>query len=100
MHSEASFAAPCDISPLEASSGNTRQRRLNRGGDRRANAALYHIALTRSPSDHHTRDYLERRATQGPTRRKAVRCLKRHIAREIYQLLQQLGLATHPPSTP
>jgi transposase len=98
MHGEASFAALCGVSPIEASSGKTRRRRLNRGGDRRANAALYRIALTRSRGDHRTREYLERRATQGLTRREAVRCLKRYIAREIYQLLQQLGLTTAPSS--
>jgi transposase len=98
MSGEASFAALCGVSPIEASSGKTRRRRLNRGGDRRANAALYRIALARSRGDHRTRDYLDRRATQGLTRREAVRCLKRYIAREIYQLLQQLGLATAPSS--
>jgi transposase len=75
MHSEASFAALCGVSPIEASSGKTRRRRLNRGGARRANAALYRIALTRSRGDHRTRDYLDRRATQGLTRREAIRCL-------------------------
>jgi hypothetical protein len=93
MHSEATFAALCDISPIEASSGKTRLRRLNRGGDRRANAALYRIALTRSRGEHRTRDYLERRATQGLTRREAVRCLKRYIAREIYQLIHHINTA-------
>jgi transposase len=91
MHTEASFAALCGVSPIEASSGKTRRRRLNRGGDRRANAALYRIALTRSHSDHRTRNYLERRAAQGLTRREAVRCLKRYIAREIYQLIHHIS---------
>jgi transposase len=85
MASEASFAALCGVSPIEASSG--KPRRLNRGGDRRANAALYRIALTRSRGDHRTRDYLERRASQGLTRREAIRWLKRYVAREIYQLI-------------
>jgi transposase len=98
MHSEASFAALCGVSPVEASSGKTRRRRLNCGGDRRANAALYRIALTRSRGDHRTRDYLDRRATQGLTRREAIRCLKRYIAREIYQLIQQLN-PTQAPQT-
>jgi transposase len=89
MSSEASFAALCGVSPIEASSGKTRRRRLNRGGDRRANAALYRVALTRSRSDQRTRDYLKRRATQARTRRDAIRCLKRYIAREIYHLIQQ-----------
>jgi transposase len=92
LHSEASFAALCGVSPIEASSGKTRRRRLNRGGDRRANAALYRIALTRARSDQPTRDYLDRRTTQGRTRRETVRCLKRYIAREIYGLIRQLDL--------
>ena len=96
MDSEASFAALCGVSPIEASSGKTRRRRLNRGGDRRANAALYRIALTRSRGDHRTRDYLERRATQGLTRRDTIRCLKRYVAREIYQLIQQINTAQTP----
>jgi transposase len=92
LHSEASFAALCGVSPIEASSGKTRRRRLNRGGDRRANAALYRIALTRARADQATRDYLDRRATEGKTRREAIRCLKRYIAREIYGLIRQLNL--------
>jgi transposase len=88
MHSEASFAALCGVSPIEASSGKTRRRRLNRGGDRRANSALYHIALTRARCDQRTRDYLDRRAAHGMTHREAFRCIKRYIAREIYHLIQ------------
>jgi transposase len=88
MNSEASFAALCGVNPIEASSGKTRRRRLNRGGDRRANAALYRIALTRSRNDQRTLDYLDRRTTQGMTRREAIRCLKRYIAREIYHLIR------------
>ena len=91
MTSEASFAALCGVSPIEASSGKTRRRRLNRGGDRRANSALYHVALTRARGDQRTRDYLDRRAAQGMTRREATRCIKRYIAREIYHLIAQLN---------
>ena len=92
LASEASFAALCGVSPIEASSGKTRRHRLNRGGDRRANAALYRIALTRARGDQRTRDYLDQRITQGHTRREAIRCIKRYIAREIYRLIQQLDL--------
>ena len=91
LHSEASFAALCGVSPIEASSGKTRRRRLNRGGDRHANSALHHIALTRARADQPTRDYLDRRTTQGRTRRQAIRCLKRYIAREVYGLIRQLN---------
>jgi transposase len=99
MKSEASFAALCGVSPIEASSGKTRRRRLNRGGDRRANAALYRIALTRARGEQRTRDYLDRRATEGKTRREAIRCIKRYIAREIYGLIGQLNLVDPAPRT-
>ena len=65
LRSEASFAALCGVSPLEASSGKTSRRRLNRGGDRQANSALYRIALSRLRWDTRTRDYLTRRITEG-----------------------------------
>ena len=93
MRNEASFAALCGVSPVEASSGKTRRRRLNRGGDRRANSALHHIALTRARDEQRTRDYLDRRTSQGMTRREATRCIKRYIAREIYHLIAQLNPA-------
>ena len=87
LHSEASFAALCGVNPLEASSGKTTRRRLNRGGDRQANCALYRIAICRLRGDARTRDYLAWRITEGKTRREAIRCLKRYIAREIYQII-------------
>jgi transposase len=100
MSSEASFAALCGVSPIEASSGKTRRHRLNRGGDRRANSALHHIALTRSRCDQRTRDYLDRRTTQGMTRREATRCIKRYIAREVYHLLRQPNPTEQAVPTP
>jgi transposase len=88
LHSEASFAALCGTSPVEASSGKTQRRRLNRGGDRQANCALHTIVLSRLRWDPRTRDYITRRMTEGKTRREAQRCLKRYVAREIYHLIQ------------
>lgn len=87
IHSEASFASLCGVAPVEASSGNTTRRRLSRGGDRRANTALYYIALSRMRWDPHTKAYLKRRTAEGKTRREALRCVKRYIARELYPLL-------------
>ncbi|MEU1466178.1 IS110 family transposase [Streptomyces sp. NPDC005727] len=87
MGSEASFAALCGVSPVEASSGKTQRRRLNRGGDRQANSALYTIILARLRWDARTRGYVERRIGEGKTRREAIRCLKRYVARELYQTL-------------
>jgi transposase len=88
LHNEASFAALCGVSPIEASSGKTQRHRLNRGGDRQANSALHTIALSRLRWDTRSRDYLQRRITEGKTHREAMRCLKRYIAREIYQLIK------------
>ncbi|WUD85539.1 transposase [Streptomyces sp. NBC_00503] len=94
LASEASFAALCGTSPVEASSGKTQRRRLNRGGDRQANAALYRIVLSRLHWDDRTRDYLQRRLTEGKTRREIIRCLKRYVAREIYRHLVPANIPT------
>ena len=94
LRSEASFAALCGVSPIEASSGRTVRHRLNRGGDRQANNVLWRIAMVRLRVDQRTIDYAQRRQAQGKTRREILRCLKRHIAREIYRLL------TDPPPIP
>jgi transposase len=91
LTAEAGFAALCGVSPVEMSSGKTRRRRLNRGGDRQANSALYTVVLSRLRWDQRTRDYVERRVTEGKTRREAIRCLKRYVARELYQLISQLN---------
>jgi len=88
LRHEASFAALCDASPIEASSGKNRRHRLNRGGDRQGNAALHRIAITRLRCDQRTRDYVDRRTSEGKTRRVAIRCLERYIARETYNLIQ------------
>lgn len=87
MRSEASFAALCGVSPVQASSGRIVRHRLNRGGNRQANNALWRIATTRMRWHQPTIHYVEKRRTEGKTRREIIRCLKRHIAREIYHLL-------------
>lgn len=88
LRSEASFAALCGASPVEASSGKTQRHRLNRGGDRQANRALHTIVLSRLRWDPRSRDYLARRIAEGKTSREAIRCLKRYVAREIYQIIR------------
>jgi transposase len=97
--SEASFAALCGVSPLEASSGKTSRRRLNRGGNRQANAALYRITLSRLRWDERSRTYLAKRASEGKSRREAIRCLKRYIAREIHRHLTDVILNAPAPTT-
>jgi transposase len=87
VHCEAAFAMLCGVAPLPASSGRTDRHRLNRGGDRQANAAIYRIVLSRLRWDPRTRAYAARRTAQGLTKKEIIRCLKRYIAREVYTAL-------------
>jgi transposase len=93
LGSEAAFAQLCGTAPIPASSGRTDRHRLNRRGDRRANHALWRIALVRMRCHPETRAYVERRTKQGLSKLDILRCLKRYIAREIYHQL------TSPPHT-
>jgi transposase len=87
LRSEASFAHLCGVAPIPASSGRQDRHRLNRGGDRQANAALYRIVLSRLRWDERTRGYVERRTEQGLSKKDIIRCLKRYVAREVYTVL-------------
>ncbi len=87
LHSEAAFAMLCGVAPLPASSGKTSRHRLNRGGDRQANNALWRIALCRMKTHAPTRDYVTRRTTEGLSKPEIIRCLKRYIARDLYRVL-------------
>ena len=87
LHSEAAWAHLCGVSPLEASSGKVTRHRLNRGGDRQANRALWHIVITRLASDPRTQAYMERRVKDGRSKSEAIRMLKRYVAREVYRYL-------------
>jgi transposase len=96
LHSEAAFAALCGTSPVEASSGKTRRHRLNRGGDRHANAALHRIVIVRLGWHQPTRDYVARRTAQGKTKKEILRCLKRYVAREVFAVLRQPAQQDQP----
>jgi transposase len=93
---DACFARHAGTAPIPASSGNTQRHRLHRGGDRQLNRALHIIALSRARTDPATRAYLDRRHTEGKTKREAIRCLKRHLARRIWRLLYTT-IDTAPP---
>ena len=58
------------------------------GGDRQANRALHLIAVCRLRYCERTRAYAKRRTAEGKTQREIMRCLKRYIAREVYNLLR------------
>jgi transposase len=90
LRSEAAWAHLCGVAPLQASSGKVTRHRLNRGGDRNANQALWRITLTRMASDDRTKTYVERRTTEGKSKREIMRILKRYIAREIYPHLRSI----------
>lgn len=87
VRSEAAFAKLCGACPIPASSGVTNRHRLFRGGHRQANAALYRIVIVRMRWHQPTIDYVERRTAQGLSKRDIIRCLKRFVAREIYNAL-------------
>jgi transposase len=76
LGSEASFASLCGVAPIEASSGKVVRHRLNRGGNREANRALYMVCLSRMRRDHRTQEYVARRTQEGKSKREIIRCLK------------------------
>jgi len=87
IRSEAAFAHLCGVAPIHASSGKTVRHRLNRGGNRQANHALWRIVFTRMGSDPRTRAYVERRSLEGRSKPEIMRVLKRYVAREVYRHL-------------
>ncbi|TDC92707.1 IS110 family transposase [Actinomadura sp. 7K507] len=87
LTSEAAFAMLCGAAPIPASSGKTSRHRLNRGGDRQANKALYRVVICRLRWDPRTHAYVERRTKDGLSKKEIIRCLKRYVARELYQLI-------------
>ena len=89
LKTERSFAAICGVSAVDASSGLQVRHRLNRGGDRQANSALYRAVIVRLRYHQPTRDYMTRRLTEGKTKREIIRCLKRYLARTTYNTLTQ-----------
>ena len=88
LRSEAAWAHLCAVAPIPASSGKTRRHRLNRGGNREANHALWRIVITRMSAHPATRAYVERRTAEGLPEKDIIRCLKRYVAREVYPYLR------------
>ena len=96
LGSEASFANLCGVSPIEASSGKVVRHRLNRGGNREANRALYMTCLARMRRDLRTKEYVARRTAEGKSKREIIRCLKRYLAREVYRVLISCSARSSP----
>jgi len=85
---EAAFARLCGVAPIPVSSGHTHRMRLHRGGDRRANMTLHLIVVARLRMDKRTQAYMERRRAEGLSKKDIIRCLKRFVAREVYNALK------------
>jgi transposase len=87
LRSEAAWAHLCGAAPIQASSGKVARHRLDRGGDRQANSALWTIVMVRMVSHQPTRDYVARRTAEGRSKSEIIRILKRYVAREVYHYL-------------
>jgi transposase len=91
---DAQLARHAGVAPLEASSGKSRRHRLDRGGNRQLNCALHRIAITQARVHPAARAYLERKQAEGKSRREALRCLTRQLARAVYTTLKNEPLLT------
>ena len=96
IRSEAALAKLCGACPIPASSGKTSRHRLNRGGNRQANAALYRVVIVRMRGHQPTLDYVRRRTAEGKSKPEIIRCLKRFVAREIFGNLCRTSDAVPP----
>jgi transposase len=96
VRSEPAFARLCGVAPIPASSGMTTRHRLNRGGHRQANSALYRTVIVRLQHHQPTQAYYQRRTAEGRTKAEIIRCLKRLLAREIWSYLRPLRQARQP----
>lgn len=90
VRSEPAFARLCGVAPIPASSGMKTRHRLNRGGHRQANAALYRTVIVRMQHHEPTKNYVARRTAEGKTKAEIIRCLKRLLAREIWAHMRPL----------
>jgi transposase len=101
IHSEGALAKLCGVCPVPASSGKTSRHRLNRGGNRQANAALYRVVIVRMRAHQPTLDYVKRRTAEGKSKPEIIRCLKRFVAREIFgYLCRPANAQRSAPATP
>lgn len=87
LKSDAKFARLAGVAPIPASSGQRTRYRLDRGGNRQLNCALHRIAVTQGNHHEPAREFLARKQAEGKSRREALRCLKRHLARKVWRLL-------------
>jgi transposase len=97
---DAKLARLAGAAPIPASSGNSQRHRLDRAGNRQLNCALHRLAVNKGRLDPAAADYLARKQREGKTRREALRCLKRHLARRVWHLLQPTPAQPTTPGSP
>jgi transposase len=95
---DAKLARTGGAAPIPASSGQTTRHRLDRGGNRQLNCALHRLAVNKGKWDPATAAYLNRKQAEGKSRKEALRCLKRHLARRVWKLLRTPPTPTAPPA--
>jgi transposase len=95
FRSDAKLSKLAGVAPLDASSGKQRRHRLNRKGNRQLNCALHRIAVTQGRVHAPAREFLARKQAEGKSRREALRCLKRHLARVVFKLLRAIASRSH-----
>jgi transposase len=88
FHTDAKLARTGGSAPIPASSGTTQRHRVDRGGNRQLNCALHRLAINKANWDPDTAAYLARKQAEGKTRKEALRCVKRHLARRVWRLLR------------
>jgi transposase len=98
--SDAKLARAAGLAPIPVSSGKTNRHRLDRGGNRQINAAIHRVAVTRGRCHPETRAYLDRKRSEGKSTKEAIRCLKRHLARRVWHLLQPPQPVEGTPPSP
>ena len=99
FRNQAQLAMHAGVAPLDASSGQHKRHRLNRTGNRQLNCAIHRIAVTQGRCHEPARAYLARKRLEGKSRREALRCLKRHLARTIYTTMRKIEAQIEPPLT-
>jgi len=100
FRSAAAFAAHAGVAPLPASSGTTSRHRLNRGGNRQLNRALFTIAMVQARWDRRASEYLARKRAEGKSPAEARRCLKRHLASVVFRAMCADARVTNQPHEP
>ena len=89
----------CGACPIPASTGKTSRLRLNRGGNRQANAALHRVVVVRMRLQGPALDHVRRRTAEGKSKAEIIRCLKGYVTREIFgHLRRTLGAASAAPA--